>query len=44
MSDDMFVLKRNGDRELVSFDKILHRIQNIGSRDNINVGYSKLCM
>ena len=45
-SDDteMFVIKRNKEREIVSFDKILQRIKNTGLEANIHVNYTSLTM
>jgi ribonucleoside-diphosphate reductase alpha subunit len=45
-SDDneMFVIKRNGKREIVSFDKILQRIKNTGLEADININYTTLTM
>jgi ribonucleoside-diphosphate reductase alpha subunit len=39
---DMRVTKRNGSVEIVSFDKILNRIKNIGMESNININYTSL--
>ena len=35
--DEMYVTKRNGEREIVSFDKILKRIRTIGTEANIKI-------
>ena len=45
-SDDteMFVIKRNKEKEIVSFDKILQRIKNTGLEANIHVNYTSLTM
>jgi len=45
-SDDteMFVIKRNKEKEIVSFDKILQRIKNTGLEANIHVNYTALTM
>ena len=32
---DMYVLKRNGKREAISFDKILKRIKSLGKHFNL---------
>ena len=42
------VIKRNGNREPVSFDKILKRIKTLGrakdsDSDNLHVNYTSLC-
>ena len=47
MSDnnEMFVIKRNGDKQEVSFDKILKRIKTLGKDAKLtNVNYSSLCL
>ena len=46
-SDEMFVLKRDGQREIVSFDKILQRIKNTGQDPTmtpISINYTALTM
>jgi hypothetical protein len=43
-SEDMYVLKRNGEREIVAFDKILQRIKKIGQEANIRINYTALVM
>jgi ribonucleoside-diphosphate reductase alpha chain len=35
-SDEMYVTKRDGNQEIVSFDKILKRIKNLGQEANMN--------
>ena len=40
MDNEMFVIKRNGKKEAVLFDKILARIKNLG--ENFNVNYTSL--
>lgn len=42
--EDMFVLKRNGQREIVAFDKILKRIKKVGLEANIKINYTSLAM
>ena len=42
--DEMNVTKRNGQLEIVSFDKILQRIKRIGKEANIVVNYTTLVM
>ena len=42
--DEMYVTKRNGQREIVSFDKILKRIRTIGTEANIKINYTSLVM
>ena len=42
-SEDMYVVKRNGEREIVAFDKILARLKNLGSHAQITgVNYTTL--
>lgn len=40
--DDMNVVKRNGHKETVSFDKILKRIKKVGMEANIKINYTSL--
>ena len=42
--EEMYVLKRNGNIENVSFDKILNRIKNIGHEVNLKINYTSLAM
>ena len=42
--DEMYVIKRNGEKEIVSFDKILQRIKKTGSEANIQINYTALAM
>jgi ribonucleoside-diphosphate reductase alpha chain len=42
--DDMFVIKRDGKKEEVSFDKILVRVKKVGSEANVKIKYSPLVM
>jgi ribonucleotide reductase alpha subunit len=42
--DEMYVTKRDGKTEIVSFDKILQRIKRIGKETDINVNYTALAM
>jgi ribonucleoside-diphosphate reductase alpha chain len=42
--EDMFVVKRNGHKEVVSFDKILKRIKKVGLEANIKINYTSLAM
>ena len=42
---EMFVIKRNGIKEEISFDKILQRVKRIGEIHNImGVNFSALCL
>jgi len=42
--DEMYVTKRDGNQEIVSFDKILKRIKTIGQEVNIKINYTTLVM
>ena len=42
--DEMFVKKRNGEMEIVAFDKILRRIRTIGTEVGIKINYTTLAM
>ena len=42
--DEMYVTKRNGKQEIVSFDKILTRIKKLGNEANIKLNYTALVM
>jgi hypothetical protein len=42
--EEMYVIKRNGNSEIVSFDKILKRIKNIGSEAKLSINYTALAM
>ena len=44
MEDEMYVTKRDGQREIVSFDKILKRIRTIGTEAGIKINYTSLVM
>jgi ribonucleotide reductase alpha subunit len=43
-NEDMYVTKRNGQLEMVSFDKILERIKKVGKEANIKINYTTLAM
>jgi ribonucleoside-diphosphate reductase alpha subunit len=43
-NDEMYVTKRDGVIEIVSFDKILKRIKRIGQEANIKINYTTLTM
>ena len=43
-NDDMFVTKRNGKQEVVSFDKISTRIKKLGQEANIKLNFTALVM
>ena len=42
--EEMYVTKRNGEREIVSFDKILQRIKKLGAEAGIKLNYTTLVM
>lgn len=42
--EEMNVVKRNGEKETVSFDKILQRIKKTGNEVNIQLNYTALTM
>ena len=44
VDEEMYVTKRNGTPEIVSFDKILTRIKKIGLEANIKINYTTLGM
>jgi ribonucleoside-diphosphate reductase alpha chain len=44
MASEMFVVKRDGESEIVSFDKILRRIKRIGQEAGIQINYTQLAM
>ena len=44
IENDMYVLKRSGELEIVSFDKILKRIKTLGNEVNIKINYTALAM
>ena len=45
MDSEDYVIKRNQEKEIVSFDKILRRIKNLGREaGGLNVNYTNLCV
>ena len=42
--DEMYVIKRNGEKEIVSFDKILQRIKKTATEANIQLNFTSLTM
>lgn len=44
MASEMYVVKRDGESEIVSFDKILRRIKRIGQEADIKINYTSLAM
>jgi hypothetical protein len=43
-NEEMYVTKRDGVVEIVSFDKILKRIKRIGQEANVKINYTTLTM
>jgi ribonucleotide reductase alpha subunit len=43
-ADEMYVTKRDGQIEIVSFDKILRRIKSVGTEVGIKINYTSLAM
>jgi ribonucleoside-diphosphate reductase alpha chain len=43
-TDEMYVMKRNGNREVVAFDKILNRIKSTGAQAGVQVNYTAVAM
>ena len=43
-SKEMCVLKRSGELQEISFDKILTRVKKLGKEGNININFSSLCL
>jgi ribonucleotide reductase alpha subunit len=43
-NEEMYVVKRNGAKEVIAFDKILNRVRKIGLEHNIHINYSSLVM
>ena len=43
-NDDMHVIKRGGNAEIISFDKILQRIKKLGKEADIKLNYTALVM
>jgi ribonucleoside-diphosphate reductase alpha chain len=43
-NEEMYVIKRNGARKIVSFDKILQRIKKTGQEADIQINYTMLTM
>ena len=44
LNEEMYVTKRDGKREIVSFDKILNRMKKIGPATNMKLNYTTLVM
>ena len=43
-SKEMCVLKRSGELQEISFDKILTRVKKLGKEGNISINFSSLCL
>ena len=43
-TDEMYVIKRNGTKEIVAFDKILNRIKSTGAQAGVQVNYTAVAM
>ena len=45
-NEELYVIKRNGETEVLSFDKILQRVKHLGTtqKPTLNVNYSQLVM
>ncbi len=44
IEEDMYVTKRTGRLEIISFDKILKRVKNLGHEFNLSIQYTQLVM
>jgi len=44
IDQEMYVIKRNGCEEIISFDKILKRVKNIGKKNKLSLNFSSLVM
>ena len=44
VEEEMYVTKRNGETEIISFDKILKRVKNLGHEFNLSIQYTQLVM
>jgi len=42
--EEMLVTKRDGNTEVIAFDKILKRIRTLGNEANIKINYTSLVM
>jgi ribonucleotide reductase alpha subunit len=42
--EEMYVTKRNGKTEIISFDKILRRLRRLGTDSNLKINYTTLAM
>jgi ribonucleoside-diphosphate reductase alpha chain len=43
-TDEMYIVKRDGSRQVVSFDKILNRIKSTGTQAGVQVNYTVVAM
>ena len=41
-NEDMHVIKRDGSKEEIFFDKILKRVKQLGTEANLNINYTSL--
>ena len=44
VEQEMYVIKRDGAPEIISFDKILRRVKTIGKKNNLSLNFSALVM
>ena len=44
VEQEMYVIKRDGSPEIISFDKILRRVKTIGNKNNLSLNFSALVM
>jgi hypothetical protein len=42
--EEMYVTKRTGKTEIISFDKILRRLRRLGTECNLKINYTTLAM
>ncbi len=43
-NEDMYVIKRDGNKEEIAFDKILKRVKKLGTEAELNINYTSLVM
>ena len=43
-NEDMYVIKRDGSKEEIAFDKILKRVKKLGTEAELNINYTSLVM
>ena len=44
LEQEMYVIKRDGAEEIISFDKILRRVKTIGKKNSLSLNFSSLVM